>query len=80
MPIILRVAPSLLLVACCGIIRSSNYEENDLFCYILAQFSGGLFGISIAAKILETAIADPSINYIVTMPGSSGAIGAECTD
>ena len=60
--------------------RLGKIKQNDVFWYILAQFIGGLLGISIAAKILGTAIADPSINYIVTMPGTSGAIEAFCAE
>jgi aquaporin Z len=60
--------------------RLGKIEPKDVVWYILAQFGGGLLGISIAVKILGTAIADPSINYVVTMPGSSGAIGAFCAE
>jgi len=36
------------------------------------QFFGGLIGLLLVAKVLKRAIADPSVNYIVTVPGSSG--------
>jgi len=38
----------------------------------MAQFFGGLIGLLLVAKVLKRAIADPSVNYIVTVPGSSG--------
>ena len=60
--------------------RLGKIKPNDAVWYILAQFSGGLLGILIAAKILGTAIADPAVHYIVTMPGSSGAIAAFCAE
>jgi len=31
---------------------------------------GGLIGLLLVAKVLKRAIADPSVNYIVTVPGS----------
>ena len=60
--------------------RLGKIKQNDVVWYILAQFTGGLLGISIAAKILGTAIAHPAIHYVVTMPGASGAIGAFCAE
>jgi len=39
--------------------------------YIMAQF-WRTDGLLLVAKVLKRAIADPSVNYIVTVPGSSG--------
>jgi aquaporin Z len=57
-------------------LRLGKVKPLDALFYILAQFGGGWLGISIAAKILGNAIADPAVNYIVTVPGASGATAA----
>jgi len=38
---------------------------------VLAQFLGGR-GLRCWAKVLREAIADPAVNYAVTIPGSGG--------
>jgi aquaporin Z len=48
--------------------RLGKIKPWDMVFYIVAQFMGGLFGILFAAKILQGAIAHPSIHYIVTTP------------
>lgn len=52
--------------------RLGKIKSWDAFFYIMAQFMGGLVGLGLAARILREAIADPSINYIVTVPGAGG--------
>jgi len=52
----------------------------DAFFYVLAQFAGGLAGVSLASLLIGGALGDPSVNYAVTMPGPNGpwvAFGAE---
>ena len=44
--------------------------------YIVAQFAGGALGVWLAARMLGPALADPSVNYVVTRPGGAGVIGA----
>lgn len=41
--------------------------------YVLSQFTGGVAGIVLSAAILWPWIADPSINYVATLPGAAGA-------
>ncbi|NHC34226.1 MIP/aquaporin family protein [Scytonema millei] len=45
----------------------------DAFFYIVAQFVGGLLGVWLVAVVSRDAIADPAVNYIVTVPGTAGA-------
>ncbi len=52
--------------------RLGKVKSWDAFFYIMAQFLGGLIGLLLVAKVLKRAIADPSVNYIVTVPGSGG--------
>ena len=56
--------------------RLGKVRLTDALCYIMAQFIGGWLGILLAARILREAIAHPSVNYVVTVPGSRGAIVA----
>ena len=52
----------------------------DAFFYVLAQFAGGIAGVSLASLLIGEALGDPSVNYAVTMPGPKGpwvAFGAE---
>jgi aquaporin Z len=44
----------------------------DAFFYVAAQFLGGLVGVLIMATVLGPALADPSVHYVVTAPGSHG--------
>jgi aquaporin Z len=52
--------------------RLGKIKPWDAFFYILAQFIGGVVGLMLAARVLRDAIAHPTINYIVTTPGSNG--------
>ena len=53
--------------------RLGKIESTDACCYVLAQFVGGLIGLTSAAAAIGMAIADPTVNYVVTAPGPSGA-------
>jgi aquaporin Z len=44
----------------------------DALLYIMAQFVGGILGVMLAATLLRQCIADPAVNYVVTVPGSCG--------
>jgi len=52
----------------------------DAFSYVVAQFAGGLAGVSLASLVIGKGLGHPSVNYAVTMPGPKGswvAFGAE---
>ncbi|WP_244329301.1 MIP/aquaporin family protein [Tolypothrix sp. PCC 7910] len=53
--------------------RLGKIKPWDAIFYILAQFIGGFLGLLLAIRILRDAMADPSVNYIVTIPGTYGA-------
>jgi aquaporin Z len=44
----------------------------DAVFYILAHFAGALLGVLVAAALLGGRIAHPTVNYVVTLPGSAG--------
>lgn len=52
--------------------RLGKVKAWDACFYIAAQFIGGLAGLMLAARVLRNAIANPAVNYIVTIPGSGG--------
>ncbi|MBH8552072.1 aquaporin [Nostocaceae cyanobacterium CENA357] len=53
--------------------RLGKIQRWDAIFYILAQFLGGLMGLLLAVSVFKNALTNPSINYIVTVPGSGGA-------
>jgi aquaporin Z len=56
--------------------RLGKVRLSDALFYVISQFVGGWSGIWLAARILREAIVHPSVNYVVTVPGSRGAIVA----
>jgi aquaporin Z len=53
-------------------LRLGKVQPWDGFFYILAQFAGGVAGVLLATWVLGHRIADPSINYVATVPGMGG--------
>jgi aquaporin Z len=52
----------------------------DALFYVLFQFVGGVFGVMLVALVLGKMVADPAVNYVVTVPGPDGpwaALAAE---
>jgi aquaporin Z len=56
--------------------RLGKVARADLVGYVAAQFVGGIAGIAAAAAVLGTLVSDPSVNYVATMPGPTGAAAA----
>jgi aquaporin Z len=52
--------------------RLGKVERWDAIFYILAQFVGGVAGVSVAALLLGSLVAAPPVQYAVTVPGMSG--------
>ena len=48
----------------------------DASFYILFQFAGGVFGVGVSALLLGRRLADPSVDYAVTVPGKYGTAAA----
>jgi len=46
----------------------------DAVFYVAAQFVGALAGVSVAAAILESRLAHPSVRYAATLPGRGAGI------
>lgn len=52
--------------------RLGKINTCDAVLYIIAQFAGGLAGAFLASVILAPWVSHPSVNYVVTMPGTAG--------
>lgn len=57
-------------------LRLGKVRPLDALFYVLAQFLGGMAGVRVAAALLGGLAAHPSVNYVVTLPGSSGPLVA----
>ena len=53
--------------------RLGKVKPWDAFFYIIAQFIGGLAGVLLMATVIKGAVTHPSVNYVATVPGMSGA-------
>ncbi len=60
--------------------RLKKIRTIDAGFYILAQCLGGICGVWLAGLLIGRSIADPAINYIVTVPGVAGELGALTTE
>jgi aquaporin Z len=52
----------------------------DAVFYSVAQFIGGLLGVLVSAWLLGPLVAHPSVQYAVTVPGTSGVWVAFCAE
>src|SRR5215471_15835193 len=53
--------------------RLGKVRALDAACYVAAQFAGGAAGIGAALWLLRGLPAHPSVNYVATVPGATGA-------
>jgi aquaporin Z len=53
--------------------RLGKVEPWDALFYVMAQFTGGISGVLVAAVLLGQVIAHPAVNYVATAPGMAGA-------
>jgi len=56
--------------------RLGKVAKWDAIFYILCQFVGGLVGAVLAATLLSSWVAHPSVNYVITRPGMAGISAA----
>ena len=56
--------------------RLKKIRTIDAGFYILAQYLGAISGVWVAGLLIGRSIADPAINYIVTVPGMAGELAA----
>jgi aquaporin Z len=56
--------------------RLGKVKRYDALFYVLFQCLGGLVGIYLVALLLQTVFTQPPVNYVVTVPGVAGWMGA----
>jgi len=56
--------------------RLRKVAKWDAIFYILCQFVGALAGAVLAATLLSSWVAHPSVNYVITRPGMAGVSAA----
>jgi aquaporin Z len=56
--------------------RLGKVKNWDAVFYIVAQFIGGIAGVSAVALFIREAISHPKVNYAATLPGPHGMIVA----
>jgi len=52
--------------------RLGKVKSWDTVFYIVAQFAGGIVGVSIVSLFVRMALAHPSVNFVATLPGPRG--------
>jgi aquaporin Z len=57
-------------------LRLGKVAPRDAVFYVLAHFAGGAAGILLAVALVRGVVADPSVNYVATIPGSFGTAAA----
>ena len=57
-------------------LRLGKVAPADALGYVAGQFAGGMAGIIAAAWLFRGLPADPSVNYVATVPGASGPAAA----
>src|SRR5882724_7818394 len=63
-----HINPSLTLM----FLRLGKIAPHDALAYVAAQFVGGALGVLVASAIFGSALAHPSVRYVVTLPGEQG--------
>jgi aquaporin Z len=53
-------------------LRLGKVQPWDAFFYVVAQFLGGIVGVAIVAAAVPWLLADPSVNFVATLPGMAG--------
>ena len=56
--------------------RLGKVAKWDAVFYIVAQFGGAVTGALLASAVLAASVSHPSVNYVITMPGSAGIAAA----
>jgi len=57
-------------------LRLGKVAAIDAAAYVVAQFAGGALGIAAATVLLAGLPADPSVNFVATVPGPQGEAAA----
>ena len=61
-------------------LRLGKIKHWDAILYVISQFAGAALGVAVIAIFLGRELADPAVDYVVTVPGARGpwvALAAE---
>jgi aquaporin Z len=61
-------------------LRLGRVAAVDAIAYMASQVAGAVAGVAVMALVLQPWIADPAVNYVVTVPGTAGALIAWVTE
>jgi len=53
--------------------RLGKIASWDALFYVIAQFLGGIAGVALVAAFVPRLLADASVSFVATLPGTSGA-------
>jgi aquaporin Z len=56
--------------------RMGRMRGIDAVGYFAGQFAGGVLGVILARSLIGSALGDPGVNFLATVPGTHGAVGA----
>jgi aquaporin Z len=57
-------------------LRLGKITPGDAAGYVASQFAGGVIGVLTAVRLFGGLPADPSVNYVATLPGAMGPAAA----
>lgn len=57
-------------------LRLGRISRSDAFFYVIAHFVGAIGGVALAIPLFGKALAVPSVDYVVSVPGRFGVGGA----
>jgi aquaporin Z len=61
-------------------LRLDKVAPWDAIFYMVFQFLGAISGVALMSLVIGHPLADPSVNYVVTVPGTSGVLAAFLTE
>ena len=56
-------------------LRLGKITPRDALFYVMAQFAGAAAGVALVGGLLRPIVSDPAVNFVATVPGSSGRTG-----
>lgn len=57
-------------------LRLGKAAPVDAMFYSAFQFAGGALGVMLASMTIHSAVSDPHVDFVVTVPGTSGVLAA----
>jgi aquaporin Z len=55
-----------------GFLRLGRISPRDAVFYVVAQFAGAAAGLIAVSAFLRSAVSNPAVNYVATLPGPAG--------